>query len=63
MLVAPDGFWRFLDIQGSYFSNPRHNDANILIKQFRDDVGGMRNWLQRSDILIGDRGYRDMELI
>ncbi|KYM99340.1 hypothetical protein ALC62_09925 [Cyphomyrmex costatus] len=57
MYVAPDGY--ILDIQGPYFSNAANNDAAILLRELETDVNNMRNWFQRGDIFIIDRGYRD----
>jgi len=57
MLVAPNG--HILDVHGPYFSDSRNNDANILRDQLRDDIGGLRAWLEEGDIFLVDRGYRD----
>ncbi|XP_071581746.1 uncharacterized protein [Temnothorax nylanderi] len=57
LLVAPDGY--ILAIQGPYFSDARNNDAAMLLKEFNDDVEGMRAWFEEGDIVLVDRGYRD----
>lgn len=57
LLVAPDGY--ILAIQGPYFFDARNNDAAMLLKEFNDDVEGMRAWFEEGDIVLIDRGYRD----
>jgi len=57
LLVAPDGY--ILAIYGPYFSDARNNDAAMLLREFDNDVQGMRAWFQQDDIVLVDRGYRD----
>ncbi|EFN67606.1 hypothetical protein EAG_08212, partial [Camponotus floridanus] len=57
LLVAPDGY--ILAIHGPYFSDARNNDAAMLLREFDNDVQGMRAWFQQDDIVLVDRGYRD----
>jgi len=57
LLVAPDGY--ILAIQGPYFSDARNNDAAMLLKEYNDDVEGMRAWFKEGDIVLVDRGYRN----
>lgn len=57
LLVAPDGY--ILAIQGPYFSDSQNNDAAMLLKEFNDDLEGMRAWFEEGDIVLVDRGYRD----
>lgn len=58
LVVAPNGF--ILDIHGPYFYNSRNNDAAIFKNEFERDAAGLRVWLRRGDIIIADRGYRDV---
>lgn len=59
MLVAPDGY--ILDIQGPYYSDSKNNDAALLRNEFERDAERLRHWLQSGDIVIVDRGYRDVQ--
>ncbi|KAJ8673315.1 hypothetical protein QAD02_004577 [Eretmocerus hayati] len=58
VIVAPDG--RILCILGPYFSDSRNNDAQVLIDQFNRDVDSLAVWMQRGDIILADRAYRDL---
>lgn len=57
LVVAPDGF--ILQIFGPYSSDSRNNDAEILRHDFETDGNALREWFQRNDIVLVDRGYRD----
>lgn len=57
-IVAPNGY--FLDVHGPYFSDTQNNDAAMLQNEFQRDVNTMKGWFQENDILILDRGYRDV---
>ncbi|XP_024884657.1 uncharacterized protein LOC112462835 [Temnothorax curvispinosus] len=57
LVVAPDGF--ILQIFGPYFSDSRNNDAEILRHDFETDGNALKEWFQRNDIVLVDRGYRD----
>ncbi|KAM0727894.1 hypothetical protein ACS0PU_005363 [Formica fusca] len=59
LTVAPDGY--ILAIQGPYFSDYYNNDAQMLSNEFRRDADPMREWFHDGDILILDRGYRDVQ--
>ena len=58
LVVAPDGF--ILTIVDPYFSDARNNDIAILRDQFKNDTGMLVNWFQDGDIVLVDRGYRDV---
>lgn len=51
--------WLHLSHKGPYFSDARNNDAAMLLKEFNDDVEGMRAWFEEGGIVLVDRGYRD----
>jgi len=55
LLVVPD-----VTIHGSYFSDARNNDAAMLLREFDNDVQGIRAWFQQDDIVLVDRGYRNV---
>lgn len=57
LMVAPDGY--ILDIHGPYFSDGQNNDAAMLRNEFDNDED-INDWFQRGDIIIVDRGYRDV---
>ncbi|KAL1488612.1 hypothetical protein ABEB36_014415 [Hypothenemus hampei] len=57
LVVAPDGF--ILDIHGPYYSDSSNNDAAMLRNQLENGMG-LREWLNDGDIIIVDRGYRDV---
>lgn len=58
LIVDLDGF--VLEIQGPYFSDSRNNDASLLQNEFLRDTDRMLAWFQENDIMIVDRGYRDV---
>ena len=58
MLVAPDGY--ILDVHGPYFADGKNNDASILKHHMEQDGLTLRAWLQPHDVLVVDRGYRDV---
>ena len=58
LLVGMDGF--ILDIFGPYFADYQNNDAAILQHEFERDIEALRNWFQNGDIVLVDRGYRDV---
>lgn len=57
LVVAADGY--ILDIQESYFSDFRNNDAQMLCREYERDNSEMTQWYQGGDIFVIDRGYRD----
>lgn len=57
LIVAPDGY--ILDIQGPYFSDAHNNDAAMLICELENNEE-LDNWFRENDIIIVDRGYRDV---
>lgn len=57
LMVAPDGY--ILAVQGPYFSNPPNNDAAMLRNEVQTDPV-LTQWFQDEDIIIVDRGYRDV---
>lgn len=57
LVVAPDGY--ILDVHGPYFSDARNNDAAMLRNEFENDEL-LNEWFQADDIIIVDRGYRDV---
>ena len=59
MLVAPDGY--ILDVHGPYFADSKNNDANILRDHMEQDGDSLRTWTQPYDVMLVDRGYRDVE--
>lgn len=56
-MVAPDGY--ILDIHGPYFSDSQNNDAATLRNEFNNDED-INDWFGEGDIIIIDRGYRDV---
>jgi len=61
LIVAPDGY--ILEIQGPYFSDASNNDAAIMMmlqNKFANDAARMNEWFKENDIIIVDRGYRDI---
>ena len=58
LVVAPDGY--ILAIFGPYFSDLKTNDAEIMRHEFQRDGDSLGNWLQNRDIVLVDRGYRDV---
>lgn len=58
LIVAPNGY--ILSIHGPYFTDSRNNDASILQAEFERDTQNMREWYREGDIMILDRGYRDI---
>lgn len=57
LFVASDGY--ILAIQGPYFADHSNNDAKMLQHGFETDPD-MDAWFQNGDIMILDRGYRDV---
>uniref|UniRef100_A0ABD2W2I2 DDE Tnp4 domain-containing protein n=1 Tax=Trichogramma kaykai TaxID=54128 RepID=A0ABD2W2I2_9HYME len=57
LIVAPDGY--ILDIHGPYFSDAPNNDSGIMAKKLKDDQA-LNDYLRPGDIVIVDRGYRDV---
>ncbi|KAL7290544.1 hypothetical protein TKK_0015312 [Trichogramma kaykai] len=57
LVVAPDGY--ILDIQGPYFLDGRNNDATTLRHELENDEN-LNNWFRPGDIVVVDRGYRDV---
>ncbi|KAL7303926.1 hypothetical protein TKK_0004044 [Trichogramma kaykai] len=57
LVVAPDGY--ILDIQGPYFSDEHNNDAATLPHELENDEN-LNNWFRPGDIVVVDRGYRDV---
>ena len=57
LLSASDGY--ILDIQGSYFSDSRNNDAQLFRNEFERDMANMAESIQENDIVIVDQGYQD----
>ncbi|KYN19756.1 hypothetical protein ALC57_07909 [Trachymyrmex cornetzi] len=58
LIVAPDGY--ILEIQGPYFSDASNNDAALLQNEFNNEAARMNEWFRENDIIIVDRGYRDI---
>ncbi|KAL1501391.1 hypothetical protein ABEB36_006717 [Hypothenemus hampei] len=48
-----------LHIHGPYYSDSSNNDAAMLRNQLENGMG-LREWLNDGDIIIVDRGYRDV---
>uniref|UniRef100_A0ABD2WMH4 DDE Tnp4 domain-containing protein n=1 Tax=Trichogramma kaykai TaxID=54128 RepID=A0ABD2WMH4_9HYME len=57
LVVAPDGY--ILDIQGPYFSDAHNNDAAMISHELENDEN-LNNWFRPGDIVVVDRGYRDV---
>lgn len=57
LIVVPDGY--ILDIHGPYFSDSRNNDAALFTNEFQSEINEFREWFQKNDIIVLDRGYRD----
>lgn len=60
LLVAPNGY--ILDIHGPYFSDNANNDAAMLTNEMlKEGDNNLREWFQEGDIVVLDRGYRDVQ--
>ncbi|KAL7290351.1 hypothetical protein TKK_0016045 [Trichogramma kaykai] len=57
LVVAPDGY--ILDIQGPYFSDAHNNDAAMISHELENHEN-LNNWFRPGDIVVVDRGYRDV---
>lgn len=57
LIVASDGY--ILDIHGPYFSDNHNNDAAMIRNEFENDET-INKWFQPGDVVIVDRGYRDV---
>ncbi|KAJ8687674.1 hypothetical protein QAD02_023468 [Eretmocerus hayati] len=58
LIVAPDG--HILYIQDPYFSDARNNNAAMLRDELEDPERPMSGWVQEGDIVLCDRGNRDV---
>ncbi|CAG7726745.1 unnamed protein product, partial [Allacma fusca] len=58
MFVLPDG--RIFDAHGPFFSDAKNNDAATLRYELQQNISGIRNWLIPGDVVVVDRGYRDI---
>lgn len=57
MVVGTDGY--ILSAIGPYFADYYNSDAKIVKNMFENNTENMKEWLQESDVLIVDRGFRD----
>ena len=58
MLTGTNGY--ILDVHGPYFADGKNNDAAILRHHMEQDGINLKTWLQPNDVLLLDRGYRDV---
>ena len=49
----------FVSILGPYFADEKNNDASILTHILKSNLEDIRNWVDKDDIFIVDRGFRD----
>ncbi|XP_062580526.1 uncharacterized protein LOC134242456 [Saccostrea cucullata] len=57
MIVGTDGY--ILAVLGPYLADGRNNDAAILKSIIKQNVDEIQTWLERDDLLVVDRGFRD----
>lgn len=58
MVVGSDGY--ILSVLGPYYSDSANNDASITKHAIKTNADEIKDWLQTKDVLIVDRGFRDV---
>ena len=58
MLVATDGY--ILTVLGPYLADGKNSDAKITEHMLKSNSEDIRNWFCEGDVLIVDRGFRDV---
>lgn len=58
MLVATDGY--ILTVLGPYLADGKNSDAKITEHMLKSNSEDIRNWFNEGDVLIVDRGFRDV---
>ena len=58
MLVATDGY--ILTVLGPYLADGKNSDAKITEHMLKTNSEDIRNWFNEGDVLIVDRGFRDV---
>ena len=58
MLAATDGY--ILAILGPCLANGKNSDAKITENMLNSNSEDIRNWFREGDVLIVDRGFRDV---
>ncbi|KAK3095980.1 hypothetical protein FSP39_021599 [Pinctada imbricata] len=49
----------YVSILGPYFADSKNNDASILTHILKSNVEDIRNWVEKDDTFVVDRGFRD----
>ncbi|CAC5393858.1 unnamed protein product [Mytilus coruscus] len=57
VFVSTPGY--FVSVMGPYLADIKNNDANILKHIIASDNEQNKSWLQKDDVVIVDRGFRD----
>ncbi|CAC5404606.1 unnamed protein product [Mytilus coruscus] len=57
VFVTTSGY--IVSVIGPYMGDGKNNDANILTHIIKRNIEKITDWLQKDDILIVDRGFRD----
>ena len=57
MVVGTDGY--NLSVLGPYLADGKNNDSAILNSIIQGNVEEIKNWLEKDDLLVVDRGFRD----
>ncbi|XP_069130365.1 uncharacterized protein [Argopecten irradians] len=58
MIVSTTGY--IISALGPYHADVKNNDASIIKHNINFNMENMREWLQEEDVLIVDRGFRDL---
>ena len=58
MLVVTDGC--ILTVLGPYLADGKNSDAKITEHMLKSYSEYLRNWFNEGDVLIVDRGFRDV---
>ena len=58
MLVATDGY--ILTVLGPYLTDGKNSGAKITEHMLKSNSKDIRNWFNEGDVLIVDRGFRDV---
>lgn len=55
IIVSTTGY--YLSVMGPYLA--RNNDASILKHVVKSNIENICNWVEKDDIFVVDRGFRD----
>ena len=58
MIVSTTGY--ITSVLGQYLSDKKNNDAKTLTHAIKTNAEEMTSWLQEDDVLVVDRGFRDV---